>query len=274
MSSSIPLLGAKLDIPPGRPTLIARPRLTMRLTAGWTRPLTLICTPAGFGKTTLLTQWIADELPATLSPSALPGQSGPHAWPGSPWMPMTTILCTSLPTWLLPLRRSIDPELCATTSAILNAAELPALPTLATYLLHDLSALDQPLILALDDYHVITAAPVHDALGFMLAHLPPAMHLILLSHEAHPCRWPHVRNQLLELREEDLRFSLEEVSAFLTRTMGLELSAAAQASLADRTKRWMRPRRCKSPDFPCRIGAMSRPSSPLFGATITMSWIT
>lgn len=239
MSGSIPLLSTKLDIPPGRPTLIARPRLTTRLTAGWTRPLTLICAPAGFGKTTLLTQWIADELPAALSSADLSGQSGPRV----AWLSLDADDNDPVHffTYLMAALEKVNPGLCATTSAMLSAAELPALPMLATYLLHDLSALDRPLVLALDDYQVITAAPVHDALGFMLAHLPSALHLILLSREDPPLPLAklRVRNQLLELREEDLRFSQEEVSAFLTRTMGLELSAAALASLANRTEGWI-----------------------------------
>lgn len=246
---STPLLTTKLFIPPVRRELVPRPRLVERLNAGLQRKLTLISAPAGFGKTTLLAQAIADF---RFSIADLGLRSGgdarianrqsqienPVAWlsldkgdndPARFW------------AYFIAALQTMHKGLGATALAALQSAQPPASEALLTSLINEIAATPAPFALVLDDFHVITAQPVHDQVVFLLDNLPPQMHLIIASRADPP--WPlarlRARGEISELRATDLRFTPEEAAAFLNTTMGLDLSPADVTALEERTEGWI-----------------------------------
>jgi len=224
---SCPLLTTKLYIPATRPALIWRTRLTARVHEGLRYPLTLIAAPAGFGKTTLIGEWRAGQ-----------GREIPLAWvslDGDDNDPIRflTYLVAALET----LKAGIGER------ALTLLRSLPPQPQKAvlTTLLNDLGTLPTPFGLVLDDYHVINAQVVHDAIAFILDHLPPQMHLIISSRADPPLGLARMRaNHLLtEIRADDLRFTHDEIAMFMNQVMEQNLSATEIAALAARTEGWI-----------------------------------
>ncbi len=230
---SFSLLSTKLYIPPVRAGAIARPRLIEKLRSGirHSGSITLLSGPAGFGKTTLLSEFSAGIQPlgdlkmraAWLSLEE--GDSDPNRF----W---SYLISACLP---------VLGETGETALAFLRAPQpLPedAIPTL---LINALTSQDSSLILILDDFHTIQNTSIHAGLLFLLDHLPPNLHLIVSTRTDPP--WPlaryRARNQLVEIRAQDLRFRPEEAAEFLNNTMGLSLSAEALAALEERTEGWI-----------------------------------
>ncbi len=217
-----PLLKTKLYIPPIRPGLVSRPRLIERLNAGLAHKLTLISTPAGFGKTTLLSEWV--------SKGAVTAAQRPVAW-------------ISLDEGDNDSARFLAYFVAAlqtiAADSFTEATEV-AVETLVTTLINQISAIPD-FTLVLDDYHLITAQPIHDMVTFLLDHLPDNMHLVIASRADPPLPVARLRGrgQLTELRLTDLRFTSDEAAEFLGRVMGLELSADGVAALASRTEGWI-----------------------------------
>lgn len=215
----------KLQIPRLRPGAVSRPDLCARLDQGAHHRLTLIAAPAGFGKSTLLSQWLAT-------------QAGPVAWlsleaaddnPGRFW----SYLCDALAPYL--------PEAAAAMKEALQELELPAPELLLRPLLDGVAALPERLILVLDDYHVIQETAIHTALAFLIDHLVPSLQLILLGRGDPPlplARW-RAREELLEIRVQDLRFNLDETVAFLNQARSLGLDEALVSALYQRTEGWV-----------------------------------
>ena len=224
MSNSTPLLTAKLHIPPDRPTLVPRPRLTARLAEGLTRPVTLISAPAGFGKTTLVSAWLAECGCRAAWLSLDEGDSDP----------------VRFFAYLLAALQTVDPALGQGVQPLLTA-QPPPFEALAAALIHDLAGRQDAILLVLDDYHLIRGDAVNAALRFLVEHQPPNLHLILLSREDPPLPLSRlrVRGQLVELREADLRFTPEEATVFLTQTMSLRLAPAAITDLVERAEGWI-----------------------------------
>src|SRR5512146_3343737 len=166
MEPSIQLLSTKLFVPPPRPTLVPRPRLIERLSEGITRPLTLISAPAGFGKTTLIREWRAsnDGRDYPLACLSLENEDNDP---------------TRFLTYLVAALGTLKPDLAETALGILQSPQLPPLQPFLTSLINDLGELSYSFALVLDDYHVISTQLIHDALTFLLDHLPSNMHLIL-----------------------------------------------------------------------------------------------
>jgi len=229
-----PLLRTKLYIPPVRPELVPRPRLVERLQAGFDRRLTLISAPAGFGKTTLLSQCIAhwDRLEPKVRVAWLSADQGDND-PIRFWRYVVTALQT------------IDPRLGEAAEATLQTAQpLPTGDLLVT-LINEITAVAvQRFVLVLDDFHLIDEAQIYEGLVFLLDNLPPppgGMHLIISSREDLP--WPiarlRARGELTELRSVDLRFTPEEVTAFLNDVVGLGLSPENVIALDARTEGWI-----------------------------------
>jgi LuxR family maltose regulon positive regulatory protein len=220
-----PILATKLYIPPLRPNVVSRPRLTERLNAGLHRKLTLISAPAGFGKSTLLSEW-------TL------GLGRPVAWlslddgDNDP---------TRFLTYLVAALRTIAPTIGEGTLGALQSSQLPPTEGLLVALLNELTTISDPFVLVLDDYHVLDAKPVDQALSFLIDHLPPHMHLVIVTREdPHlPLARLRARAQLTEVRASDLRFTPSEAAAFLNQAMGLTLSAEDIAALERRTEGWI-----------------------------------
>lgn len=222
---STPLLATKLYIPPRRPNVVLRPRLIEQLNAGLHRKLTLVSAPAGFGKTTLLSAWIAEcKRPAAwLSLDA--GDADP----------------TRLLTYLVAALQSMAPTIGAGVVRALQAPQPPPTEAILTALLNELTTIPNDFVLVLDDYHMIDAQAVDQALTFLLEHLPPHLHLVIATREDPqiPLARFRARDHLTELRAVDLRFTPAEAAAFLNEVMGLDLAAADIAALETRTEGWI-----------------------------------
>ncbi|MCB0105594.1 MAG: hypothetical protein KDE53_06790, partial [Caldilineaceae bacterium] len=222
---SMPLLQTKLRAPPPRTRLVARPLITAKLREGLSHPLTVICAPAGFGKTTLLSQWIAKTVDAV-------------AWLGLDDEDNDPVRFF---TYFLAALQAVQPTLGVTAQELFATTQPPALKASFTLLLNDLATLTTPLTLFLDDYHLITTPAIHEALTFLVDHLPSSCHLVLTTRIDPPlplARWL-VRNQLTEIRTDDLRFDHADAVTFLNEVMGLTLSTSDVDTLEARTEGWI-----------------------------------
>jgi len=212
---------------------VPRPRLIERLNAGLHRKLTLISAPAGFGKTTLLSEWAA-------------GCGRPVAWVS---LDKGDNAPTRFWAYFVAALQTVHESVGEAALAALESPRAPPLESVLTTLINEIAAVpDHPstssgrsFALVLDDYHLIEAQPVHDALAFLIDHLPPQMHLILCSRADPPLPLSRLRgrDQLGELRTADLRFTPDEAAAFLNQVMGLGLSAEDVAALEARTEGWI-----------------------------------
>jgi LuxR family maltose regulon positive regulatory protein len=218
------LLATKVNLPRTRPDRLARSRLVQRLDEGMGRPLVLVCTPAGFGKTTLLADWAAD---ATLPVGWLsldPDDNEPMRF----WRYVVAALdrvAGGLAEQIVPL---LSPGSGTSAYGVVTA------------LVNRLQTQPDELALVLDDYHLIDEPAIHDGLGFLLSHLPPRLHLAIASRSDPPLPLARLRagGQLAELRAADLRFTPEEAAAFLQQVWKLELPPEAVGALEDRTEGW------------------------------------
>src|SRR6266700_3622559 len=220
-----PILATKLYIPRLRPNVVSRPRLLERLNEGLHRKLTLIAAPAGFGKTTLISAWMAgcDRQVAWLSLDK--GESDP----------------TLFLTYLVAALRTIAPDIGVGVLGALQSPQPPPTESILTALLNEITAIPDNFVLVLDDYHVIEAKPVDQALTYLVEHQPPQIHLIIATREDPqlPLARLRARGQLTELRAADLRFTPSEAAGFLNQGMGLNLSAEDITALETRTEGWI-----------------------------------
>jgi len=228
-----PLLRTKLYTPPSRPDAVRRPRLVHRLAAGFGRGnrLTLISAPAGFGKTTLLCEWIAScERPFGWL-SLDEGDNDPLRF----WAYVVAAL-RMIDEW----EDSAGSEAEVALGALRSPQPAQA-STFITGLINQVGLAQDHFALVLDDYHLITSQAIHDGLAFLLDHLPNKMHLVIATRADPPLPIARLRGrgQLTELRRADLRFTLDEASGFLGRIMGLKLTAADVGALAARTEGWI-----------------------------------
>jgi LuxR family maltose regulon positive regulatory protein len=225
--STVPatLLSTKLYGPRVRPELVSRPRLIERLNQGLHRQLTLVSAPAGFGKTTLIAEWLAGSQRAFTWLSVDETDNDP----------------VRFLDYLVAALQEITGEIGWTVRGSLGSPRLPPAESLITSLINDIAGVPEPFTLVLDDYHLIHSEWIHQALEFLISHQPPQMHLVILTRRDPPLRLPRlrVRDQVTEIRVDDLRFTPEEAAAFLTRVLGLVLGADVVASLESRTEGWI-----------------------------------
>src|SRR6266540_3611883 len=222
---STPILATKLYIPPPRPNMVLRPRLSERLNKGLQRQLTLISAPAGFGKTTLVSEWVATcERPVAWL-SLDEGENDPARFLA----------------YLVAALQTIASTIGAGVVGVLQAPQPPPIEAILTALLNDITTIPDNFTLVLDDYHVIDAKPLDAALTFLLQHLPPHMHLVIATREDPqlPLARLRAQSQLTELRAADLRFTPTEAAEFLNQAMSLQLSAENIAALEARTEGWI-----------------------------------
>jgi LuxR family maltose regulon positive regulatory protein len=226
------MLATKLYMPPPRPNVVLRPRLSERLNealpAG--RKLTLISAPAGFGKTTLVSAWLAgcERLEPKVRAAWLSLDEGEND-------PVRFL------TYLVAALQTLAPTIGEGVLGMLRSPQPAPTEALLTTLLNDLATLSDPFVLVLDDYHLIEAHAVDKALAYLVEHLPPQMHLVMATRQDPPLPLARFRAQghLTELRAADLRFTTAEAAAFLTQVMGLPLSAGEIAALEARTEGWI-----------------------------------
>ncbi len=225
-----PILATKLYIPRPPPNVVNRLRLLERLNEGLHRKLTLISAPAGFGKTTLVSEWVAgcERLEPQVRAAWLSLDEGDN----DP---------TRFLTYLVEALRTMAPNSGTELLSMLQSPQPPPTESLLTVLLNEITTITEPFILVLDDYHLIDARPVDQALTYLVEHLPPHMHLVIATREDPqlPLARLRARGHLTELRAADLRFTPSEAAAFLNQVMGLGLSAEDIAALEDRTEGWI-----------------------------------
>jgi LuxR family maltose regulon positive regulatory protein len=270
------LLQTKLYIPSIRPELVSRPRLLERLNAGlpmrgaltrtrdafsrtrdafprtrdafsrtrdaFPRALTLVSAPAGFGKTTLISEWVTGC--SQLEPKVRTAWLSLDGGDNDPAR-FLAYLIAALRT--IEARHEYAGNIGKGVLGVLQSPEVagattpPPTEAILTSLINDLADLPDGLILVLDDYHLIEAQAIHEALIFLLEHLPPQMHLVIATREDPPLSLARLRaqGQLTELRASDLRFTSAEAAEFLNQVMGLDLAAEDIAVLERRTEGWI-----------------------------------
>jgi LuxR family maltose regulon positive regulatory protein len=199
-----------------------------RLRQGLTLPLTLISAPAGFGKTTLISEWRASNAGRDYPLACLSLENDDN----DP---------TRFLTYVVAALGTLKADLVETALGELQSPQPPPLQAFLTGLINYLGEIDHPFALVLDDYHVISAKPVHEALVFLLEHLPRHMHLVLLTRADPPLPLARLRarDQLVEIRADDLRFTSNESAAFLNQVIGRTLSDDDVTALEERTEGWI-----------------------------------
>jgi LuxR family maltose regulon positive regulatory protein len=220
-----PILATKLYLPRLRPNVVFRPRLLERLNEGLHRKLTLISAPAGFGKTTLVSEWVEGIERPTAWLSLDEGENDPARFLA----------------YLVAALQTIAAHIGEGVLSALQSSQPPPTEAILVALLNEITTLPDQFVLVLDDYHVIDAKSVDMALTYLVEHLPPQMHLVIATREDPHLPLAHLRarDHLTELRVADLRFTPSEAAAFLNQVMGLTLSAQDIARLSDRTEGWI-----------------------------------
>jgi LuxR family transcriptional regulator, maltose regulon positive regulatory protein len=185
--------------------------------------LTLICAPAGYGKTTLVCEWL-------------------QKIPGACWVSLdkSDNDVRLFFSYLIAALQTTHPGIGGQAQAILDAPHPPPLQVVLSSLLNDLAQIHSQTVIVLDDYQSIHTGPIHEGITFLLDHLPPDVHLVITSRSdpALPLHRYRSRGQLVELRADDLRFTADEVSIFITEMAGVSLSASEIATLESRTEGW------------------------------------
>jgi LuxR family maltose regulon positive regulatory protein len=227
-ATAIPLLETKLYIPRWRSGMVSRSGLIERIHVGAERRLTLVSAPPGFGKTTLLAEWYVHATAAGTIVgwvSLDPSENEPAFFLA----------------YVIRALQKAHAGVGAHALSQVSAPQRPRMESILTSLINDIDAIDSEFVLVLDDYHVIDEPAVHDAVTFLLDHLPPRMHLVIASRTdpALPLPRLRARGELTELRPADLRFTSHEAGAFLNQVMALDLSAIDIAKLEQRTEGWI-----------------------------------
>jgi LuxR family transcriptional regulator, maltose regulon positive regulatory protein len=231
------LLSTKLTSPRLRSSLVSREQLLARLDEGLEHKLTLLSAPAGFGKTTLVSEWIATR-------------SERHDSPPVAWVSLDAGDNDPVRFWryVITACQVFDPAVGESTLALLHTSRRPSLESvLATFInelatfINELAQLACGGVLVLEDYHVITTPQIHESVAFLLDHLPATLHLLMLTRSDPPLPLARLRahGDLSELHAADLRFSLQETRAFLRQALPFPLTAEVITRLEARTEGWV-----------------------------------
>lgn len=208
--------------------MVARPRLVERLNQGIERKLTLVSAQAGFGKSTLLAEWLAAS------------EIGNRA---AAWVSLEETDNDPALFWayVIAALRKIHPGAGRNALTLVQAPQPPPIEAILTVLINEIDANEDDFALILDDFHVIDAQPIHDGVAFLLDHLPLRMHLVIASRSDPPLPLPRLRarGDVVEVRAAELRFTPVEAASFLTDAMRLDLSAGDVAALERRTEGWI-----------------------------------
>jgi LuxR family maltose regulon positive regulatory protein len=240
---------------------VLRSRLLKRLEEGQTGKLTLIVAPAGFGKTTLIANWLHDFGFSILDFGLHQPQTNRKSKIENPkcaWLSLDdgdNDLSTFL-RYVIAALRTIIPDVGVRTLMLLQSSPPAPVASIITPLVNDLAggytdddhtsgvppvAALQRIVLVLDDYHLIRDPSIHEAMTFLLDHMPPRLHLVIVGREEPPLPLARLRarNEMAELRAADLRFTTNEAADFLTNTMRLPLTAPEITALEQRTEGWI-----------------------------------
>lgn len=222
---SMSLLTTKLYTPRVRPELVARPRLIERLNAGLHHKLTLISAPAGFGKTTLVADWLGNSVRPVSWLSLDEADNDPARFFA----------------YFVAALQKVEPTIGKAAQAMLQAPQPPPPDVLLTSLVNDIAATPASFVLVIDDYHMIQTLAIHQQLIFLLEHLPPQMHLVLTSREdpPFPLARMRAREQITDIREADLRFTQTEAADFLRKVLQIDVSSDDVAALQQHTEGWI-----------------------------------
>ena len=232
------LLSTKLYIPSTRPEIVHRARLLKQLNDGLYRKLTLISAPAGFGKTTLISEWVE-----TLSSADQKGRQADYniGWLSIDKGDNDRVQFLAYIIAALNQIDRLDPSFGRAAMSMLGSQQPPPNETILNSLINEIDAISAKLLLVLDDYHLIETQSIHDALTYLIEHLAPHVHLVIVSRQDPPLPLSRLRasDQLTDLRATDLRFTSSEAAEFLNSVMGLNLSAEEIRKLETRTEGWV-----------------------------------
>ncbi len=222
---SFPFLSTKLYIPPVRRRLVSRPRLIEQLNQWPDYPLILISAPAGYGKTTLLSAWLQQCSCRTAWISLDEGDND----------------LKSFLAYMIAALQMVQAGIGESLLSVLQSPQALSVNGFVSILINGLAPLNDPFVLVLDDYHVIQEPLVHQAVNFLLDHLPWQMHLVISTRADPPLPLARLRarSQILELRAAELCFTTPEVDKFLNQSMGLSISGDDVGALAARTEGWI-----------------------------------
>ena len=226
-SAHPPLLKARISIPPLRSQVVSRPRLVERMNEALQRPCTLVHAPAGFGKTTMLTQWVAIE-----------ANHRRVAWLSldeSDRDPVHFLY------YLVATLQEIEPRVARAPISFLGSLRMPVPKDLMALLLNEMTEIERDIVLVLEDYQYVDEPEINGAIAFFIDRMPPRLRLVITSREEPRLPLARLRSleKLSEIGVDDLRFFPQEADEFLHRTMGLDLDADLVQALEDRTEGWI-----------------------------------
>jgi LuxR family transcriptional regulator, maltose regulon positive regulatory protein len=229
---NIPLIKTKLSAPQLRAGMVSRSQLLGHMEASANYPFTLVCAPAGYGKTTLLIHWISNlkknsktDHPIVCWLSLDDGDNETDRF---------------LSYWIAAFEKE-NIGISHDIHTLLQAATLASAQAILTVLINDLEILGNPIYFVLDDYQFISNKTIHEGVTFFLEHLPTNVHLIISTRSDPPIPIARLRSrgQMTEIRADELRFSYEEVECLFNQVMGLNLTANDMTSLEERTEGWI-----------------------------------
>ena len=220
-----PVLATKLYIPQSRPMIVIRQRLLARITEGFHRKLTLVSAPAGFGKTTLVSEWASQ----CGCPAAWYSLDNGDTDPGR------------FLRYFISAIQMVSPGVGQGILGLLDSPQPPSVDSLLLALINEISLLGRKIVLVLDDYHLVNSGPVNEIMKFFLEHQPASIHLVITTREDPDIPMARLRagDQLTELRASDLEFTLQEAAEFLNRVMELNLPGEDVSILEERTEGWI-----------------------------------
>lgn len=236
MTTSI--LATKLFIPSPRKELVHRSRLIKLLNEGLARKLTLVSAPAGFGKTTLISEWVNKLDLGTANESTGLNRIA--------WLSLEkedNDLSNFLSYFITALNRveGIETAIGERAQGMLQTPQPAPTENIISSLLNDVAVITDRIVLVLDDYHIIESSIIDDALTFLIKHLPPQMHLVISTRQDPHLQLARLRagDQITDLRATDLRFTYSEATDFLNEVMNLNLSFEDVRMLDTRTEGWI-----------------------------------
>ena len=223
-----PLLDTKLYVPRLRSGLVSRPRLVQRLNRVIDHKLTLISAPAGFGKSTILTEWLA----------ASPLGENAVGWVSLDQSDNNPVIFWS---YFITAIQKCHPGIGDQALSMLHSPQNTVIELVLTTLINEIGSIENDFVLILDDFHVIDSLTINNAVAFLIEHAPPQLHLVVATRSDPPLPIASLRarGESIELRASDLNFQPDEAAIFLNDTMGLDLSASDVAALETRTEGWI-----------------------------------